>query len=239
MRWHIGNLLTRVEAATDAEVNWLDDYCSFASKEYLPFKRRFEERIVRLYSRPDDTFPTGFAMGAWKRLKDLQPSMKVEIVDERICPAKPDPAADLEWLKHHPATPLPIHHQIAAVQAVQTHRRGIVWSPTGSGKTEIACGVAKSIPCRWLFFVHRGDLLANTMDRYRERLGEEPGIVGDGKWDVRRFTVVTFQTAWAGLKKGKPEMVKLLTEAEGIIIDECHTLPATTFLKVTQATPNA
>lgn len=237
MRWIIGNLLTRVEDATELEVEWLDDFCSFSSKEFIPGKRRFEVRTVRLYSRPTDSFPTGFAMSAWRRLKKA--GTVVSITDERVCPAKPDPAADLEWLKHHPATPLPITHQIDAVRAVQTHRRGIVWSPTGSGKTEIACGIAKSIPCRWLFFVHRGDLLANTMDRYRERLGEEPGIVGDGQWDIKRFTVVTFQTAWARLKKGDPEMTKLLREAEGIIIDECHTLPATTFLKVAQATPNA
>jgi len=238
VRWKIQNLLTRVEGEPD-ELGWLLEYLTIHDRVYRPWRRRYETVQIPLFKLPGQTFPTGFG---WTTLKAAKAAgFQVVIEDLRTVPCQRDLTADLEWLRHHPglAPGVELTHQIEAVEAVIKRRRGIIKAPTGSGKTSIAVGIAKVLPCRWLFLVHRGDLMVQTAATYRERAGLDAGMVGDGRLDVQRFTVGMFQTVYQGLKSHRPEILDLLNQAEGLMVDECHTLPANTFNTTAMATPNA
>jgi superfamily II DNA or RNA helicase len=77
--------------------------------------------------------------------------------------------------------------------------------------------------------VHRKGLLGQAADRYELRTGDVAGRVGDGKWNVERFTVATFQTVARAVAKRDPRALALLRNAQGLVVDECHVLPANTF----------
>lgn len=116
-----------------------------------------------------------------------------------------------------------------------------------SGKTEVAVGLTRALPCRWLFVVHRTNLLEQTAQRYELRASEHAAAgsyvgpvvaarYGEGRLDDPRtllgcrFVVATFQTLLAKVKQRDPLALYLLKEwAEGLQADEAHTLPATNF----------
>jgi len=167
------------------------------------------------------------------------------VADLRVEPCRPDPKADLEWLRHHPAVAGPITHQVAAVEAVVKYGSGILWIPTGGGKTEVAVGITRRLPCRWGFLVHRGGLMHQAAERYRLRTGLRAVLAGDKEWTAtgrERLTVATFQTMDAALRAGGDKAkraLELLRSFQGIIVDEAHTLPADSFWRVIMATKNA
>ena len=111
MRWRIHNLSTIVEEASADERRWIGEYLSFADRTYrkgAPPK----DRRVSLFNQLTNEFPTGLGTMAYKQAK--KNALEVEVVDARCVPCAPDPDADLEWLRHHPAVKGPITHQIEA-----------------------------------------------------------------------------------------------------------------------------
>jgi len=212
------NLNAKVARADDAEKAWLREYLSFDQQSWRGGRPHNDK--LRMYSLVNEEFPTGFIDLVKKGAADN--GFKVEVIDKRVPPAPLDPNADLTWLRDY---------QHAAVEAAKQSTRGILWCPTGSGKTEIAAGLAKLIPCRWTFLVHRATLLDQAAERFEKRSGMQAGRIGDGKWDVQeRFNVATFQTLYQSL--GRPECNDLILRTDGLIIDECHVLPADSFWKV-------
>lgn len=284
MRIVFDNCFARAEDVTPAEEAWLFDFLSFSDSSAR--HRGKKGQRFRLYDMRRRSFPTG-NLGAVVRqiehLKTLVPMPEdltqikdgqyyrpdwldeFTLVDRRVQAPAPNPnAADLEWLRWY---------QREAVLAVCQRKRGIIRVPTGGGKTEIAIGIYRAIPCRWLFVAHRSQLALNAakrfMKRERERLMNELamlhhidagtdevtpemfeeieqqldnlrcGMFGDGKDDVLntdRFVVATFQSLHAAIDGRGGE---ILRSAQGIIIDECHVQPATTFFRVTQEANNA
>ncbi len=138
-------------------------------------------------------------------------------------------------------------YQREAVGRIVEKERGIIWAPTGSGKTEIFTGATRAIPCKWLFVVHRSNLAKQALQRYALRATEHGlpvlgGLVLEGKWDIKADTQVvcaSFQTITAALKKRDKRATRLLEWAEAIAIDEAHTLPSTTFYRVAMMARNA
>jgi superfamily II DNA or RNA helicase len=218
------NLHCRVIRGTDAERSWLSEYLSFPDEKAKYVQRMYKGKradgMVRMFNAIADTFPTGFL--PLVRQAAQKEGFAVEVLDKRIVPCTPDASVDLSWLRDY---------QFASVDAILTRKRGILWLPTGSGKTEVSIGLAQVLPCRWLFTVHRATLLDQTANRYNARTGMQAGRVGDGEFDLGdgAFVVATFQTLVIGLKKRDPRIIALLKNAQGLIVDECHVLPAQTF----------
>ena len=222
MNLELDNTHAKVTLGTVEEKEWLADYLSFDTMDW----RTKSMKRTRLYSVAAERFPSGFLQPVLKRA--ATDGISVEVLDVRPPAVQRDPNADLGWLRDY---------QRDAVEAAFTKERGIIWVPTGGGKTELAVALARAIQGRWLFLVHRVSLLQQTMDRFKLRTGEDAGIVGDGTWMPKRFTVTTFQTLMR--KLGTPEGRALIESVDGVIVDEAHSTPAETYYRVVQSIRNA
>ncbi len=211
----------------------------------------YQAREVMAYRQKGYKFTRAYRAGAWDGNVQLirakgrfaaglvpwlverlaKEGIAVEVVDKR-----PEP------LSRHPelgglttSTELRLHQQ-AAVTASLAHERGIVHHPTAAGKTEVMIENARRIGRPGLVLVHRKDLMYQTAERFMKALGvgrETIGIIGDGMWEPRIFTVATFQTLYMRLKEEVEEVVRWLREDIGQVhVDEAHHLPAKSYEKV-------
>lgn len=221
----VGNVLCHVLSATPDELAWLQRYLSF---EDAGFKGRGRGRRISMYSTIKSTFPGGLL----PLVKDagVRDSMKVEILDKRVPKLVRNELADLKWLRPY---------QMDAVNACIEHKRGIVRAPTGSGKGDMIVGVVKALPGKWLFLVHRDNLVVQQSKRYQRLTGREPNILtGDKRWQLKDgLNLMTLQLLAAGIRRDKAEVDRALTEVEGLLIDECHVAPADVYFNAIQRCP--
>jgi superfamily II DNA or RNA helicase len=242
------NARAKVVEATPVELRWLNSYLQFEDQKKVFMRRKYGrgETTTRLLDMRGNTFPSGLvdlvqtAADAYafefaqehfdidrlgsavetevssrattrKALDEYAESFRVRVDDRRIRPCEFDFDADLEWLDNH---------QFDAVWAAQEAGNGIVKLATASGKTEIMCGLFKSLPCHWLLVVHRKGLMWQAGQRWAARaagcyardLAKVPasvkagfpefGVIGDGQFRPDpngRVTVATFQSLALGL----------------------------------------
>lgn len=223
MRIEVDCATARVVEATPEEREFLRNYLTFEDPQ-----ARFTNGnpIVELLNLIDDTFPSGFAGKVRKaaatrtHLSGRLDPIDVELIDVRKRPPSRE-AVDLSWLRDY---------QQAAVEAALTRTRGIIQMPTGAGKSVCAAGIIASVPCRWLVLVPQSDLLEQFAKHLRDRLGEEPGIIGDGQWNPQRVTVATFQTLSRRMSKAKDRAAYAFMQSiQGLICDEAHQVASGTF----------
>ena len=229
MRVFRENVWCRVAEEDPREIDWLNDYLSFENSRAFFQGRRGDDLRDRMFRLVDRTFPAGYFPMVRKAAKET--GFRFDYDDRRSRPTSVAQTVDLSWLRDY---------QLAAVRRVWQKDRGIIKVPTGGGKTEIAIALAESLPCRWLFLVHRATLVQQTAERYAARTGNAAGgIETPPAARTSWFSVATFQSMWAGLKRRDPQILDLLNAAEGLIVDECHVQSADSFLAVTRKAPNA
>jgi superfamily II DNA or RNA helicase len=168
---------------------------------------------VRLFQLGHKRFPAG--LWFWLKDKLLSAFPGVVVQDIRSKPARVENVTFPVQLRLY---------QQEAVRQVLEKERGILWIPTGAGKTEIACAVSQFIEGRKLFLVHRKDLLHQTYERFR-KYGQDVGRVGGGykefKHDVVVSTIQTFSKVDKEWYKGW----------SAVFFDECHLVPADVFYR--------
>lgn len=98
--------------------------------------------------------------------------------------------------------------------------------------TEIIIAATRVAPAEWLYLSNRADLPAQTAGRFQSRTNERAGTFVNGQWQrgTSNFTVATFQSIQAAVKslrkggkfvrQASPEA--LLTEIQGVLVDEVH-----------------
>ena len=121
-------------------------------------------------------------------------------------------------------------YQQQAVDDLLEADMGILVVMTGGGKTVVALAMIAGRKQPTLILVHTRELLHQWRDRVQQFLDIEPGIIGDGKFDIGPVTVATVQTA----RKHLPELAERFGH---VIVDECHRVPSSTFSEVVQAFP--
>jgi superfamily II DNA or RNA helicase len=94
-------------------------------------------------------------------------------------------------------------------------RRGVVVLPTGAGKTRV--GIAAMLRCsgRALFLVPTRVLMDQWLLRLKEAGVVDPGCFGDGRRDLRRVTVSTYESAWRWMER-------IGARFDLLVVDEAH-----------------
>lgn len=129
-------------------------------------------------------------------------------------------------------------YQTAAVESLREgiragHRKQVLMSPTGSGKTEIACFMlqeAERKRSRALFIVDRVVLVDQTSERL-DRYEIPHGILQAGHWRTRLYENIQICSAQTLERRGIPENVSV------VFVDEAHCMRklVTEFLSKTEA----
>jgi superfamily II DNA or RNA helicase len=121
--------------------------------------------------------------------------------------------------------------QERALDDLLRYSTGILESPTGSGKTNIALSVIPRVQTPTLILVHTGELFKQTQERCRQWLGIEPGAIGAGKWTLRPVTVGMVQTLI------RRDLSEIADYFGCVIVDECHHSPARNWADILNQLP--
>ena len=162
-------------------------------------------------------FPRGFAgqvVALCRRLTGQGP----EIVDQRQLLPEEDFVFQGELRPY----------QDEAVQAVLNRQFGVLVAGTGSGKTVMALAVIAARRQPTLILLHNKELLYQWQARVQEFLDIEPGLIGDGHYDIQPVSVGIVNT----VRKHLDELPRRFGQ---LIVDECHRVPASLFTGVVTA----
>ncbi len=183
-------------------------YGRWIGKRLKPFLYFFENRADGF------RFPRGFAKQALGIARQVIGELP-EIVDLRT---ELDPV-DLAF--HGTLRP----YQEQALTAILGRDFGVLEAGTGSGKTVVALAAIASRRQPTLILVHTKELLHQWAERIATFLGIEPGLVGDGHFDLKPVTVAIVNSARNRLAELTPHFGQLC-------VDECHRVPASLFTEV-------
>jgi superfamily II DNA or RNA helicase len=224
----VENARCRVAAASEAETAWLSEFLAFEDRSYMGGGRK-----IRMFQKWRGTFPRGFLHLVERGAVDER--MKVEVIDRRKRPPL-DINADLAWLRDY---------QRGAVDSALTEGQGIIWISTGGGKGEVAVGLVRRAPyCKWLFLVHREQLVLDVADRYEKRTSGIAGRIGGGTWSEGAvLTCTTFQSFRDALvNDSHPHHARakaLAASVGGFIADEGHVVASQTYWATVMALTGA
>ena len=181
-----------------------------------------------------------FRTGLLTRLESIAPTLGLRIeskTEDREIPVQ-DPSLLGKTINLRP-------YQQKAVDRMMKFDMGILCSATGSGKTYMGAAMIAYRAVPTLYLVHTVDLMQQTVEKFREILGVDIGMVGDGVFDVKPVTVAMVQTLASMMDGGcdcadcdhhKGYLEKALGIKFGMIItDECHHIPCDTFFEATAA----
>lgn len=248
MKIEIHNSHTYVSDATKDDLAWLYGFLSFEDvkaeqRRRQGFHVKQEDTRVRLFDRRKSRFPTGLVSivceGASKK------GISISFEDLRGPNRKLEPFANLEAEPWNMTGKWSFQREAieAAIRGEVLDGRGIVKSPTGSGKGNLAAAIPYVIPGRWLFVVHRGHLAADVRERWDRMAGPwlgPAGFIGDGEWTVGdRLTCATLQTLHRAMKRGDERFDDLVAKITGVEVDECHVAPAASYFDTIQAFEHA
>lgn len=211
-----------LEGADGRVVAAVKEHLTIDNPKYVAAKRygrwigkRLQPKLSYWTQEPDGLrFPRGFsnqAITLCRLIMDRSP----EIVDQRRRLAPHDFRFRGELRPY----------QQRAVEAVCSHAFGVLEAGTGSGKTVMALGIIARRRQPTLVLVHTKELLYQWRERAAEFLGEEVGLVGDGKQTIRPLTIAIVNSA----RKRTEELRERFGQ---LVVDECHRVPATLFTEV-------
>lgn len=223
----IQDVQCRVVSATDDEQDWIQGYLSFADSSF----RGRKNKRVSLYNALRGTFPGGLLQ--LMRDAAVRDGVKLEELDKRVTRVIPDANADVAWLRDY---------QKDAVEACVKAKRGIVHAPTGSGKGDMIVGLIRRLPGRWLFLVHRDQLVEQQAKRFKKiNGGLTPNILSrtpPSEWKLNPgVNLMTLQSLAAGIRRDRPGVDKALAKLDGLVIDECHVAPADVYFSAINRCP--
>jgi len=122
-------------------------------------------------------------------------------------------------------------HQILAVTQMLERNQGLLVAPPGSGKTITAIEVIVRRNQRSLVLVHTKDLLEQWIERFHDFTDIAPGVIQEGRFEVRDVTIGMVQSLNRQLESGFYLQFGL------VLLDEAHHCPAFTFQKLVNQFP--
>lgn len=122
-------------------------------------------------------------------------------------------------------------YQEIAEKQMMKYPVGVLEGGTGSGKTVVGISLIVARQQPTLIIVHSKELLYQWKEAIKKFTGEECGLIGDQKYDIKPITV--------GIINSVNNKLDLLTKDifGQIIIDECHRISAETWAFTLQEFP--
>ena len=225
MHFEIDNSYTKATPANKEGLDLLADWCT---KEYdfygLDFSKRPPRRAKKtayiryIKSSKDKSsvfFPTGWSGKFIEKLKAKE--IPVTWENKRVQPIIQ--ASDYEMN----SVPELRDYQQEALEKCLTSGRGIIHHATGAGKTVVMAALLNNLNLKALIIVPTLNLLIQTADEFKKFLGEENvGMIGEGDFDPKQFTVATVQSLWSKIKKDDNDLKKVFKEFQFLALDEAH-----------------
>ncbi len=122
--------------------------------------------------------------------------------------------------------------QEIAVSTLVDSYQGRIIAPPGKGKTVIALGAISRLKCPTLIIVEKTHIAQQWVDRAKEHIGADLGMIGDGKWEEKPISVATIQTLWS--RQETLDEINWWENWSMVILDEQHHIPAQTFMEIIQ-----
>jgi len=226
----VNNIRTTFSTSSYHVIRLIDHLTSFPAKGYQ-FSERFRQGLwdgrIHLLYKPNLSFPTGLLPPVLKEL-DVN-GYSYQVNDVRVDPTPPSLyPLQLKGVELR-------EYQLEAIKEGLKQKRGIYNMVANTGKTEVAIGLTQVLGLKTLFLTHRKDLLYQTQERFRLRLGREVGVIGDGKFEPDFITIALPESLRRRLRDKE---VKDFVRGVGLLIcDEAHRMPAPTYYKVFQSCP--
>lgn len=176
-----------------------------------PFQNKEEERIISLVNK--GVFLTGFLPS----IRTFCNHNRIEL--EIIWPDHCWPTSNVH-VKNPPGIELD-EDQKQALSAMTIKDRGVIYYPTGSGKTEIFLSYIYNNCFNTIIIVNSQDLLFQTYNRASAMFGKDAiGIIGASHFKKRVITIATYQSLSKIIYDDKYS--RFLDFIDCIIVDECH-----------------
>ncbi len=235
----VDNQWTTIAKSTSQELAWLKSFLTYEDPQR---ERQTGNGEIRLLNARHRGFHTGLVPYVEKHARAR--GFEVRRIDVRQRPhdrpwEELAGEANLDWLKSR-ALDDGRRYQYDALTEALASGRGILRLPTGSGKGELVVGLAKSLPIKWLFLVHRAHLAEDIERRWVAR-GDGSGHAWLGSkhgWELgERITFCTYQTLYASISD--PRCTSQLAKVQGLIGDEIHVVAADSFSAVSETVENA
>lgn len=192
-------------------MKWADGRKMFTQKQ---------QRVMTLVEREEDII---FPRGSLQRLEQFlqRRNYEVEVVLELSELHLPFEASFSLELRDY---------QQEALNEMLVYNDGILQAPCGAGKTVIGIAMVNELHVTSLILVHTSVIFEQWKNHFTDHLGiENVGLLGQGIKDPRPVTVGMIQTLH---KFSSQQFEKLRPLYSCIICDECHHVPAYTFLKI-------
>ena len=201
--------------------------------------------VVRLYHRHDGQY---FYTGLLAFVREILKKHNIEF--EKIDNRKRPPINMPELKFNPPPNYEERDYQKFAVDRSLKFTRGVLEIATGGGKTMVVAKLISEIKTYpFVFYVLTKDLMEQAHRVLSETLNTTIGRIGDGMLDIRKINVCTIQTAVRALNYNNPkfkisdyqfddldewdetkienmekleQIKKLIQEARGVYVDECH-----------------
>lgn len=187
---------------------------------------------VSLLISPDNRFLTGLLPHVEKILKGLE--IDYQVVDSSEL--KKETSFSIDYIQGLSNNILPgitlYDYQLSTIVKSLIKLRGVVSSPTGSGKTEILAALCKlltDLGKRILIVVNKKALMTQTVKRFRS-YGLDAGSVGDNTKDVDHSIVVGISNSlYNAIAKKDKAVFPVIRDFDVLLLDECHHSPCETW----------
>lgn len=142
----------------------------------------------------------------------------------------PEAKNNIPW-SHTPHTMR--YYQKEAVDALIMAREGSVSLPTGSGKSLVLMNLAKQMSLQTMIFVPFSSIAKQLYRDFVHHFGKKyVGMYGDTKRDIGKLITIGVTQSLMKLEPGS-EAFDFFNKTQVLMGDECHTVPAAEFQKVT------
>lgn len=172
-------------------------------------------------------FPTGLLPIVTAKLEHA--GYKCSVVDTRIKLSNtPISKNDLRGIELR-------DYQIKASLDMIRAVNGVAKMATNSGKTEVMATILKSLGLpKSVIIVHRKELMYQTANRFRTRLGIKVGMMGDGKFTEADIMVCMIQTL-----ARRDDILELFGNNRVVMVDECQHLSNDQMLDILSVLPGS